>query len=90
MGMVISQEVKGWRSKGGGIARNFREDTNLIYGMKRSLAQLRAGKSVIEGERVGDCRCNRKGTSKLRSWGSMEDTTCLALKRSGDTFEKRE
>lgn len=56
--------------------------------MKRSMAQLRAGKRVIEGERVGDCRCKRKGTNKLRSWGSVKDTTSLALKRSGDTSEK--
>lgn len=53
--MIISEEEKGWKSKGGGVARNFREDTDLICGMKRSMAQLRAGKRVIEGEGVGDC-----------------------------------
>lgn len=55
--------------QGGGVARNFREDTDLICVMKRSMAQLRAGNRVMEGERVGHCRLKRKGTNNVLGEG---------------------
>lgn len=61
--------------------------SGLISRVERSLLHLKTEKSNHRGLGVGDCRCKRKGTNKLGSWGSLEDTPLLSLQIVG-TLDK--
>ena len=63
-GMIISQEAKGWRS-----CQKFQTGYRLDLWCGKICGTIKGEKRVIEGERVGECRCKRKGTNKLGSWG---------------------